>query len=120
MVLIEEKLENINISEVFFNYLKQGHGLCVNISMLSLAVLPAVLIVLFRLRVMHWVSEPLVQQQLLLSRGEVSALAVLVLLTGGIGGLIVPLVFLRTSRSLHDAMLERVSRAPMSFFISKY
>ena len=79
---------------------------------------PAVLIALFRLRVMHWVSEPLVQQQLLLSRGEVSALAVLVLLTGGIGGLIVPLVFLRTSRSLHDAMLERVSRAPMSFFIS--
>ena len=55
---------------------------------------------------------------MLRSREEVSLLAVAVLLIGGLGGSIIPLVFLQTSRSLHDAMLERVSRAPMSFFTS--
>ena len=42
----------------------------------------------------------------------------LVIVSGAIGGSLVSNIFLEASRDLHDKMLERLARAPMSFFSS--
>ena len=46
------------------------------------------------------------------------ALVALILVTGGAASLLVANMFLSARTSLHHAMLERVAKAPMSFFVS--
>lgn len=45
-------------------------------------------------------------------------MVVAILFIAALAGLLVPLVFLGLSKTLHNSMLLRVARAPMSFFNS--
>ena len=106
------------MSRTFSAYLSQGYGLCANLGVLLLVATPAVLLAYFRVFVMHWVPLSLAQQAHSSWQLLFSILIPLILLSGGLGGVLISAVFLKAGDALHHSMLTRLTRAPISFFSS--
>ena len=116
--MTEEKAHGLEMGLAFYNYLRQGHGFCCNFVFLVLATSPAIIIVLFRMFVTHWISTPFSQQALPHWRVSLGIYVPIILIGGGVASILVANTFLTAGSGLHNKMLERLARAPMSFFVS--
>ena len=116
--MAEEKAQGLEMGKTWGRYLRRGYGLGCNLLLLSFVLCPAVLIVLFRLFITRWVSAPFAQQSASHWLRELAVFTAATLLSGGVASVLVAAVFLKAGSAVHDAMLERIARAPMSFFVS--
>ena len=103
---------------MFCRYLRQGHGLCINSLFLFLGTVPAFLLVVFRVLVIHWTNAAPASQMLSSWRVSSGLLAAAIILLAGAVRIFLANTLLTAGKSLHNKMLERVARAPMSFFVS--
>ena len=104
--------------ETFCKYFKEGYGFWINLLLILMVAMPGVSFLFYKIMVMNWVSSSPSQLHLINWRMTIAILIPLVMLSAGLGGLLIPCLFLKTGSTLHDRMLERVSRAPLDFFIS--
>ena len=118
LIVLEEKKQGLKLGKACLNHLRAGYGLCFNYILLGLVAGPAVLLVIYKMFIMSWVAAPAGQQGLASWQMELALLSPLVVLSGGVGGLLVVQTCLKISSTLHNSVLERVVRAPMSFFVS--
>ena len=114
----EDKFRGLSMRKACCSYLKRGIGFKCNILLILLVALPALMLVFLRIFIMKWVSTPPQEQGLSSWLAQLAVYVLLVLILGGLSSVLVAQVFLSAGSSLHNAMLERVVRAPMSFFHS--
>ena len=63
---------------------------------------PAALRALFRIYIMHWVSAPVSEQSLVSWRLDAGLYVGIILLSAGLGGLLIPNIFLEAGNALHN------------------
>ena len=103
---------------VYWKYLSQSPGFCLNFGVLLLAVTPFVVFGYLRLFIASWASLPLTEQQYPNNKNLFIILSVTMIVIAGIFAFLVGAVFLHLSNSQHNAMLKRVAYAPMALFNS--
>ena len=113
----EKQIGNITCS-VYWKYLSQSPGPCLNMGALLFAVTPFVLVGYLRLFITSWASLPLSLQQNQNTKIQFIAISVTVVGISGFTAFLVGAVFLHLSNSLHNTMLRGVAHAPMLFFNS--
>ena len=106
------------MTRAFCSHLRNGNGLLCNSLLLSFVMLPALCAGSLRLYLESWVSLPLQQQKQPSKLWIFGALTGSTLITGGLASILLIYIFLKMSRTLHNKMLWRVARAPMTFFLS--
>ena len=103
---------------VYTQFLSQSPGCLCNLSLLILAVAPFVLAAYLRFFIAHWTSAPFAQQARSHNKVQFTVVSLSSIGIAGFTAFLIGAVFVHLSNSLHNSMLQRVTRAPMRFFNS--
>ena len=114
----EEKAEGMMGWRVCSKYLRQFPGIFCNLLFLLSAIAPYVMFASVRFIISDWLSKSSTQQITSLMKVQFVFISVVSVILSGLTTILITYTLLNLSNRLHNSMLLRVSRAPMSFFTS--